>query len=238
MNRAKLRRTFWVVAATILVVAALIAIVAIVTGGFSSTDGKILASLGSVLLTGATAFSGLALVERRTAPLLGWASAVVGAVGLVILLAAVWAESDTLGRLAGTASVTLAGLLLATTNRLLVRLPSLVPVWGGTGGAISVATLLTAAAIWSSSESAGLAKTVAAFWILSVLGWLLVPVLQRTALAGAISTVVAPGTPRVVATLGDVDALATGNPEEGDLVVDISKLAPGEQLVLRRRATG
>jgi len=240
VTRAKLRRVFWIGAATILVLAALIAIGAIVAGGFSSTDGKILASLGSVLLAGATAFAGLALVEGRTAPALGQASVAVGAVGLAILLTAIWSESDTLGRWAGTTSVTLVALLLATTNRLLLRLPSLTPVWGATLGAISIATLLTVAAIWSKASSSGLGKTIAAFWILSVLGWLLVPVLQRTALAGAaaVSTVAAPSTQRVVATLADVDALATGQPQEGDLVVDVSSLAPGELLVLRRRPTG
>ena len=236
MTRASVRRIFWIGAATILVVAALVAIVAIVAGGFSSTDGKILASLGSVLLAGGTAFAGLALVESRAAPALGWLATAAGGVGLAILLAAIWNESDTLGRAAGTAAVTLAGLLLATTNRLLLRLLKLTPVWSGTLGAISIATLLTVIAIWSGGGNAGLAKTIAAFWILSGLGWLLVPVLQRTALARAVSET-APGAERVVATLADVDALATERPREGDLVVDVSGLVPGEQLVLRRRAS-
>ncbi|HXY16583.1 MAG TPA: hypothetical protein VEH79_00225 [Gaiellaceae bacterium] len=237
MTRAKLRRVFWIGAATILVLAALIAIAAIVAGGFSSTDGRILASLGSVLLAGATAFSGLALVEGRTVPALGWASAAVGAVGLMVMLAAIWSGSDTMGRSAGTAAVTLAGLLLASTNRLLLRLASLSSVWGATLGAISIATLLTVISIWSGGGHPGLAKTIAAFWILAGLGWLLVPVLQRTALASAV-TAVAPPADRIVATLGDIEALTTAAPQEGDLVVDVSSLAPGEQLVLRRRSTG
>ena len=236
MTRASLRRIFWIGAATILVVAALVSIVAIVAGGFSSTDGRILASLGSVLLGGATAFTGLAVVESRTTPALGWLAATAGGVGLVILLAAIWNESDLLGRAAGTAAVVLTGLLLATTNRLLLRLPSLTPVWSATLGAISIATLLTVIAIWNGGGNAGLVKTIAAFWILSGLGWLLVPVLQRTALARAVFEA-APGAERMVATLADVDALATGRPREGDRVVDVSGLAPGEQLVLRRRAS-
>jgi hypothetical protein len=58
VTRARLRRIFWIGAAAILVVAALIGVAAVAGGHFSSTDGKILLTLGALLLAGATGFAG------------------------------------------------------------------------------------------------------------------------------------------------------------------------------------
>ena len=231
---ARLSRPFWIGAAATLVVAALVAITAVVGGSFSDTDGKILLSLGVLLLAGATAFAGLSLQERGVARELGRVAVAIAAIGFILDLTAIWAESEGLARSAGTASVAMLALLLATTNRLRVRDRRFVPLWGGATAALAVATALTTAAIWAEDAGSGLGKAIAAFWILSVLGWFLVPVLQRLAQtdAPAISMAAAE---RVIATLDGVDALATANAAEGDVAIDASAVTPGEQLVLRRR---
>ena len=227
-------RFFWIGAAAILVVAAVIAITAIVGGDFSTTDGKILLTLGMLLLAGATAFAGLALVERRVATGIGRASVAIAGVGFVLVLVTIWTESDSLARPAGTAAIAIVAMLLATTNRLLIRDQRVIPLWGGTVAVLVVATLLTATAIWAEDAGSGLGKAIAAFWILGVLGWFLVPVSQRLTKAG----LVPPNEPiaeRVIATLDGVDVLATAKAAEGDVVIDASAAAPGNQLVLRRR---
>lgn len=232
MTRARLSRIFWIGAAAILVVAALIGVAAVVGGNFSSTDGKILLTLGALLLAGATGFAGLSLVERNVATPLGRSSVVVAGCGFLLVLVAIWTASESLSRPAGTASVAMVALLLATTNRLRVRDQHLLPLWGGAVAVLLVATLLTISAIWVEDGGSGLAKAIAAFWILSVLGWLLVPVLQRLAKVAAAP----PAAHRVLATLDNVDVLTTANMAAGDVPIDASAVAPGEHLVLRRRA--
>ena len=235
MTRSRLSRIFWISAATILVVAALIAIGAIVNGGFSDNDGRILGSLGSLLFAGGTAFAGLALVEQRKFLPLGWAAVATGAIGFALLVTAIWRDGgDTLGRFAVTALTLLAAMLLATTNRLLLRNSRLLPLWGSTVALLSVATLLTVAAIWNSVGSgSGLVKAIATFWILGILGWFLVPVLQRFT---ASARPEGPQEERVLAMLDAIEVLATARPREGDISVEPPALAPGERLVLRRRA--
>jgi len=234
VNRNRLSRLFWTGAAAVFVVAALIAITAVVGGSFSDTDGKILLTLGVLLLTGATAFAGLSLVERRVARELGRVAIAIAAIGFILDLTAIWAESEGLSRSAGTASVAMLALLLGTTNRLRVRDRRFVPLWGGTMAALALATALTTAAIWADDAGSGLGKAIAAFWILSVLGWFLVPILQRRASAD-LTPQGEPGPDRPLATLDGVDAIITANVAAGDVPVDPSAAAPGERLVLRRR---
>ena len=234
MTRAGLTRSFWIGAATVLIVAALVAITAVIGGSFSDTDGKILLTLGVLLLAGATAFAGLSLVERGVARELGRVAIAIAAIGFVLDLIAIWAEAESLARAAGTASVAMLALLLATTNRLRVRDQRFVPLWGGTLAALALATALTTAAIWAEDAGSGLGKAIAAFWILSVLGWFLVPVLQRLAGTTAVAASY-PAAERVIATLDGVDVLVTTIPVEGDALIDASATTRGEYLVLRRR---
>jgi hypothetical protein len=230
VTRSGLSRLFWIGAAAILVVAALLAIAAVVAGNFSSTDGKILLTLGALLLAGTTGFSGLGLLERRVVRGFGRVAIATAGIGFLLIVVTIWTESESLARAAGTAAVAMGALLLAATNRLLVRDERFVPLWGGTVAAASVATALTIVAIWSRDAGSGLGRAIAAFWIICVLGWFLVPVLQRLSKAPADQRA-----ERVLATLDGIDALATTSPAENDLAVDVSAVGRGEQLVLRRR---
>jgi hypothetical protein len=229
MRRARLARLFWIGAAAILVVAALIAVAAVLTGGFSETDGKILATLGSILLAGATAIAGLSLIERRQLVPLGWVAVGGAVVGFALLEASIWHgfEGRTINRMAGTALFVLIELLLATTGWILLRGRRPIPLYGAMLIVLSVAVLLTVVAIWSGADSSGMGKAIATFWILAVLGWLLVPVLQR------FSNVDAEAAPvRILAELDDVELVASRGPVEG---IGVDTPSTGERLFLRRR---
>jgi peptidoglycan/LPS O-acetylase OafA/YrhL len=126
VTRQRLARVFWLGAAAILVVAALISLVAILGGGFSETDGRILATLGSLLYTGAAALAGLALAEREKARPLGLALLGLSAVTFVLLAAAIWgADGDTAWRIALSGALYLVAGLVATTGLLLTTRPAL-----------------------------------------------------------------------------------------------------------------
>jgi hypothetical protein len=220
---------FWVGAAAILIAAALVAIAAILRGGFSETDEKICGTLAVLLLCGALAVAGLSLVERRMVTAFGWGSVVVAALALALLVAAIWQEfgSETLARWAGTALVLVVVCLLVATSLLLLRDGKLLVVVAAEALALAIAALITIGGIWSDDLSAGAAKADAVFWILGVLGWILVPVLQRFTDSGASADAV-----RVLAELDGVELVASRLPVDG---VRAGSPGPGEQLSLRRR---
>jgi hypothetical protein len=232
VSGVRLSRVFWIGAATILIAAALVAVAAILGGDFDETDAKILGTLFAVLLAGATAISGYALVERQDLPALGWAAVVGGIVCFVVIAAAIWDEfdSDTLGRWAGTALAVVVALLLVTTQRLLLRVSRLTVVFYGTAVVAVLAAVVTGSAIWAEGDGGedapGLWEATAIFWILAALGFLLLPVLQRFASAGVESSEA-----RTLATLDGVELVAT---RSRDGTVD-AQLSPGERLQLRRR---
>ena len=116
MTGLRLSRVFWIGAAAILIVAALIAVTAILRGDFGDTEAKILGTLLALLVAGATAISGLGLIERRTAAWLGGVAIAGAAVGFGVITAAIWDEftNDTLGELAASAIPVLLALLLLT----------------------------------------------------------------------------------------------------------------------------
>ena len=225
----RLRRMFWIGAAAILIVAALVAIAAIVRGDFSETDGQILGTLGSLLLCGALAVAGLSLVERSLLPALGWGSVVSATLGFVLLVSTIWSsfESDTLSRSAGTALVAIVVALLVVTSLLLLRGRTLLPLVAGDAFALGIAGLIAVAAIWSDDLSEGAAKADAVFWVLGVLGWLLIPVVRLFSSVGAEQAAV-----RVLGELDGVDLVASRGPVEG---VAVESPVSGERLFLRRR---
>lgn len=226
MTGIRLSRVFWIGAAAILIVAALIAVTAILRGDFGDTEAKILGTLLVLLVAGATAISGLGLIERRTAAWLGGVAIAGAAVCFGVITAAIWNEfsSDSLGKWAASAMPVLLALLLLTTQRLLLRVARMTWLFYGTAVAAASATGLTFAAIWG-DESGGIGQAIAVFTIVTVLGYLLLPVLQRfTSAAG-----VPDAAERVLAELNGVRLVATRSGEGIE-----PKLAPGERLALRR----
>jgi hypothetical protein len=230
VTRLRLRRISWIAAAAILVAAALVALGSVLRGDFSDTDGRVLVTLAAVLYAGGAALAGLALAERGPARALGRTVAVSAPVALGLILGAVWSfafdggGNETADKLAWSSVLALLAGLIATTALLLARRREFVLLAAAAAGLAALAAVLSIAGVWSADSSDLLVKALAAFWILAALCYFLVPVLQRFIAADA-----APSDTRVLASLGDVELVAT---RSGG--VD-ARLEPGERLLLRRR---
>jgi MFS family permease len=231
VTRFRLSRIFWIGAAAILIAAALVALTAVLRGDFSDTDGRILGTLAAALLAGSTAVAGLALVERG-GRILGWTAVALSPVGFALLTYAIWdfvfdSGGEDAWRWGWTGAVALVAALIAVTARLLARAPRVVRLAFVTGALAALAVAMTIYAIWQEDPGDTIGRTIAVLWILTGLGFLLVPVLQRFTTAGE-----AAREPRVLATLDDVELVATHS-REG--TIDVT-LEPGERLLLRKRA--
>ncbi len=231
MSGRRLARLFWVGAGAILVAAALVALAAVLEGELSDTDARILATLAAVLYSGATGLAGLALADRGTARALGRAVAAASPLALALEAWGIWSlvvdgGSETPSKAAWSGVLALAAGLIATTCLLLARRPALVPLAAAAGVLAGVAALTSVVGIWAEPGGDAYVKLVAALWILAALAYLLVPVLHRFTAAGE------PAGERVLASLGDVELLASRRPAEG-IVVE-GRLRQGERLVLRR----
>ena len=195
-RHGRLWRLFWIGAAVILGVAAAIAIAAVLSGTFSSTDGKILLTLAVLFFAGSTALAGLALLERGQLGRLGAVIVAVSPIGFALIVAALWIERSiaALDRSATTAALLLLAGLLVATGRLLARSPRASAAFVGTTVSLTIAEAITFSAVWRNNPGSGTAKAAATFWILTALGYFLIPILQRLEVAppGAARTVAAP----------------------------------------------
>jgi hypothetical protein len=229
VTRSRLSRVFWIGAAAILVAAALVALVAVLRGDFSDTDGRILGTLAAALLAGSTLVAGLALVERD-APMLGWSAVVVSGPAFALIAYAIWDfvfdGEDEEWRWGWLGILSLIAALIAVTARLLARTSALVRLAWLTGALAAAAAAASFAAIWSDDPGDTFGRVIAVLWILTGLGYLLVPVLQRFSAAGH-----APDEVRLLAELDGVEIVATRSGEGLEI-----RLEPGERLLLRRRA--
>ena len=140
-------------------------------------------------------------------------------------------------------------MLVLSTQVLLLKDRRLLFLVYGSALSLSLAVLITSLGIWTDGYDDAGWKAAAVLWILGVLGWLLVPVLQR--LAG---TPVAPSgdiVEHVIASLDGVEAVVNGQATEGSIVIESSggelvvrnpagaiHLRSGERLVLRKRTVG
>lgn len=225
MTGSRYARIFWIGAAGLLALAALIGISSLLRSDFSETDWQILLTLLTLLVSAGTAVAGLTVAERGHA-VLGWAAAAVAIVAFVTIVGATWDgfDDDGLAKLAGTAAFTLVATLLGTTQLVLHRGRHtwlVVATWA----ALVLAAVASSSALWS--ESSGETwKVAASLWIIGVVGWLNLPVLQRFSAAAA----AAARDERVLAELDGVELVLTRG--QGGLVVE---LAPGERIALRRR---
>ncbi len=223
MSGSRYARIFWIGAAGTLVLAALIGISSLLRSDFSDTDWQILLTLLTLLVSAGTAVAGLTVAERGLG--IGWAAVGLSVVAFIVIAASTWDgfDSEDLAKLAGTAAFALAATLLGTTQLVLHRGHHtwlVVVTWV----ALALAAVTSTSALWSESDG-DTWKVAASFWIIGVVGWLNLPVLQRFSAAGA-----APGPERLVAELDGVELVATRS-SEGVAV----ELHPGERLVLRRR---
>ena len=229
MTGASLSRIFWIGAGAILVVSALIAVSAVVRGDFGETDAKVLGTLLSLLVAGATAVSGLALAERSISAALGWTAVAGAGVCFLLQAAAIWDEfsSDALGKWAATSIAVLLALLLVATQRLIVREERLLLLFYATALTAALAAAFTGVSVFDDGD--GMWEGVGVLSILTVLGYLLLPVVQRltSGSAGAQTTGI-----RVLGALDGVELVAARGRVDG---IAVEPPSPGEQLILRRR---
>jgi hypothetical protein len=224
VSGSRYARVFWIGAAGTLVLAALIGISSLLRSDFSDTDWKVLLTLLTLIVSAGTAVAGLTVTERGHLAL-GWGAVLLAGVAFFLIASATWEEFDdeTLAKLAGTAAFALVATLLGTTQLVLHRGQHawlVVITWA----ALALAALTSASALWS-ENSDDTWKIAASLWIIGVVGWLNLPVLQRFSAAATPS-----GSDRLVAELDGVEVVATR--ASAGVSVD---LRPGERLVLRRR---
>lgn len=233
-TRLRLRRIFWIGAAAILVVAALIALAAILRGGFSDNDARVLLTLGAILYTGGAALTGLALLDRGGARLLGWAVVALAPVSLAFIAWSIWSftfdggGNESADKLAWSAAIVVLAALLATTALLFARRRELVALAILAGALAALTATLSIVAIWASPDADAYPKIVGILLVLTVLCYFLVPVLQRYAAGVPTQSDI-----RILGALDSVELVAVRGDAEG-LLVD--QPVRGEQLILRRRS--
>jgi hypothetical protein len=220
-------RLFWIGAAGAIVLAALIGISALLRSDFTETDGQVLLTMLALLVASGTAVAGLTVAERGHVAV-GWSAVAVAVVSFFFIATATWSgfDDETLNKLAGTCALALIATLLGTTQLVLHRGQhgwALLVTWA----ALLFAFFTTTAGIWDEIGDDGLWKVAGSCWIVGVMGWILLPVLQRFTAAA-----VAPSAngQRVLAALGDVELVAT----RSDQGLEV-QLERGERLLLRRR---
>jgi hypothetical protein len=218
-------RIFWIGAAGVVVLAALIGISALVRSDFTETDGQVLLTMLALLVSSGTAVAGITVAERGQVAV-GWAATTVAVVSFFLVATATWTSFDdeTLNKVAGVAALALVATLLGTTQLVLHRGEH---AWAVlvTWTALLLAFFTTSVGIWGEPAGDGVWKTAGSCWIVGVMGWILLPVLQRFTAAATAGAGL-----RVLAALDGVELVAT-HANEG-IVVD---LRPGERLLLRRR---
>ncbi len=227
MSGVRYARIFWIGAAGVIVLAALLGISALLRSDFTETDGQVLLTMLCLLVASGTAVAGLTVAERGRVAI-GWGAVAVAGVSFFVMATSTWDgfDDETLAKLAGIAAFGLIVTLLATTQLVLHR--------GGhawvlliTWSALLLAFLLSSTGLWREHAGDGLWQAAGSFWIVGVMGWLLLPVVQRFTAAAAPSSEL-----RVLASLDGVELVAT---RSGGLDV---RLQPGERLVLRRPPAG
>jgi hypothetical protein len=218
-------RIFWIGAAGAVVLAALIGISALLRSDFTETDGQILLTLLALLVSSGTGVAGLTVAERGF-EIVGWGAVTVATLSFFFIATATWSgfDDDTLNRMAGTAAIALIATLLATTQLVLHR-GRLGWVVFVTWTALLLAFSTTAAGLWQDNAGDGLWKGAGSCWIVGVMAWILLPVLQRFAAAAVVSS---EPEARVLATLEGVQLVLTRSSDGLEVV-----LAPGERLALR-----
>src|SRR5262249_27038584 len=92
VTRIRLRRRAWSGAAGLLGLAALVALVAVVRGEVTETDTEIFVTLGTALLTGASAIVALALLERHDWRPVALLTLVTAPLAFVAIAIVVWQD--------------------------------------------------------------------------------------------------------------------------------------------------
>jgi hypothetical protein len=181
MNGVRVEWNVWSGAAAVLIAAALVALVSVLSGPYSSTDSKIVYTLGAAVLGTSTLVAGRALLKRGSV-FLGWTAVLVAVPAFVLLTYAIWEDavnSSNAETPFWLGALTLITALLAATARLQARAPRVVwlavaaGIFAGLAAALSFDAAVTHAQFWR------VGTTITILWGVATLLYFLVPVLER-----------------------------------------------------------
>jgi hypothetical protein len=181
-----LLRTVWVVSAAAVAGAALAAIVTVLNGEPGENDVRTVYSLAAVSLCGGAAIGALHLLERRGFRLLGAVVLIAAAVDLVLLELGIWkgfifdGESSDYVKLIPTGFAWAIAILVLGTLPLVAGRRLLLTAVPAVGACALVGATVATIMVWRELDSTGWAKTLAVFAILTVAGYLLTPLAERT----------------------------------------------------------
>jgi hypothetical protein len=228
-----IRRLFWLGAAVLFAIAALIAIGAVLGGHLGRTQWDILGTCAIAFITGSTALAGVACLDRGLVRPVGAAAVALGGLAFVVWTAGLWseAESEGLWKLAGVVAVWMLAALVYTTL-ILVASARKSPGWivVGTLGAAVLAALVGSVMIVAENGDAW--QLLAVLVILTLLGYIGTPILQRFSAAGEPH----PPAERLLGTIANVDVLAVrGDSRSLRIGEQAIRLDAGEAIVVRRR---
>ena len=223
----RLRRIYLKGAAALAALAALLAIATVLQGDFGETEGKIFATIAATFVAGSAVMAGIASLAQGSR-WLGRAGIVLAAGGFLLWVEEIWAghDSETYWKVLGLVLVWTLVTLIGTTSALMTT----------TQRRLHLATLTCAAAaglvvsVMILGENGDLWQLFAVLLILTLLGEILIPIMERASAAEARPA------ERELGTLGGVTALAVR--KAGRRVVRIGDrelpLAADESVVLRR----
>jgi hypothetical protein len=223
----QLRRLYLKGAAALAALAALLAIATVLQGDFGETEGKIFATIAATFVAGSAVMAGIASLAQGSR-WLGRAGIVLAAGGFLLWVEEIWAghDSETYWKVLGLVLVWTLVTLVGTTSALMTT----------TQRRLYVATLTCAAAaglvvsVMILGENGDVWQLFAVLLILTLLGEILIPIMERTSAAEARPA------ERELGTLGGVSVLAVR--QAGRRVVRIGDrelpLAADESVVLRR----
>jgi hypothetical protein len=227
MRHRPLRYVYPRGAAALAGVAALLAIATVLKGDFGETEGQVFATIAATFVAGSALMAGIACLARGSR-LLGQAGIVLAVGGFILWVEQIWAQHDSdaywkvLGLFLIWTLVTLVGTTsaLMTQSRRALHLAT-VACAAGAGVIASVMVLREQGDLW---------QLFAVLLILTLLGEVLTPILERSAAPEERPA------ERELGSLGDVTVVAVRG---GKRVVRIgdreAALADDESVVLRQR---
>lgn len=223
----QLRKVYLKGAAALAAVAALLAIATVLHGDFGETEGKIFATIAATFVAGSAAIAGIACLAQGSR-WLGHAGVVLATGGFLLWVEEIWAghDSGAYWKVLGLVLVWTLATLVGTTSTLMAR----------TQRRLHLATISCAAAaavvvsIMILGENGDLWQLFAVLLILTLLGEILIPIMERASAADAQPA------ERELGTLGGVSVIAVR--VAGKRVVrigdDEAPLAADESVLLRR----
>jgi hypothetical protein len=174
----ELKRVFLLGAATLATVAALGAIVAVTNGHFGETEGDFFATLATAFVAGTTAIAGIACLNRGVRGL-GWLGVALAIAGFVLWTEQIWAHHSSSGYWKFLGVVLIWTLVtLAVMEAVLMTRTRRGLEWATIGCAVVAGLVITGMVLRSNGDGWQL---FAVFLILTVLGLVLIPILERYA---------------------------------------------------------